>query len=224
MVDITPLPPEERPIPAPAPAPPPYQPPMPSANPYEFITNPGMAQVGPPKKKRIIVVAGMFLVLLMVGLIIASVLSSGGGGPKEEYLKALQLQTQLIHISELGEKQAHGSATKNLAITARLSLTNTQEDLTSLAKKAGVSADAKTLTAGLYGELDKKLEDAELNNRFDEEFTATLQELLDSYRQTLKKIYDQTQNTNDKKTVQKIFNNAQQLISDNEEDEEKKTE
>lgn len=217
MVDITPLNQE------PDQVPPPYHPAVPDVNPYEFITNPGVEPVGPPKKQRILVVAVIALVLVMVGVLIISLLSSSGGGPKDAYLKLVQQNAQLVHVSELGEKTASSSPTKNLAVTARFSLTNTQTSITALAKKAGAPTDAASISAGLDKKIDAKLADAELNNRFDEEFTATLQELLDAYQKELKNIYEQTTNSNDKKTLEQAYNSTVQLISENKTDTDKTT-
>jgi hypothetical protein len=192
----------------------------PGSNPYEFITNPGTPKKqglfsGGPKKQRILVVAVLGLVLLMVGIIVAAVISSSGNGNKQDYLALLQQQSELIRVSEIGEKTAHDSKARNLALTAKLSLTSTQGTLTSLAKKAGAQTDAKSIALGKDSSIDTKLADAEQTNSFDDEFIKTIQDLLDKYSQTLKKLYDEATSSSAKSTLQQAYNNAQQLISDN---------
>lgn len=223
MVDINPLPPEQN-----------NQTPLtpealqqPGPNPYDFITNTNTVPTGPPKQRRILVVAGIFLVIMIIGIVLASVLrNANSGGPKELYAGVIKQQNQIIFISEIGEKNAQGSAARNLAITTRLSMANAKESVTAIAKKSGAPLDSKSIGSGKDPKIEAALVDADQNNRFDEAFIEMIQEMLQKHQQKLREIYNKTSSSIDKQELRKTYNNIQQLIIDNtpKEDEETRQE
>jgi hypothetical protein len=198
-------------------APPPYQPVTPRHNPYEFITNPGpppkkslLPKVNSKKQRLIIAVAGA-VVLLLIGLILLSLLNSGSAALKADYLKLLQQQTELIRVSDVGATKAKQSEAKNLAITAKLTLTSQQIETLKLAKSAGAETNPKFLTLGKNAQTDTQLTTAEQANQFDVTFVKTMLEGLQAYQQTLKKVQDAS-DANTKATLSTYYSAVSSLI------------
>lgn len=175
-------------------------------DPYSFITNPGTAQQRPvgggSMKSRLIIVGVSAAVLLVVVMIFVALLGSSGKGLAKDYQDLLQQQTELVRVSEIGREKAAQSDAKNLAITTSLSISGQQKALLSIAKKAGAKTDTKSLALGKNVDTDSTLNTAEQANQFDTVFIKTVQDELTTYKQTLKKIYDQTT----KKTTKDILN------------------
>lgn len=194
-------------------APPPMQP----APGYEFLNNEpqkkSIVPGGGSKKGRVIVVvAGAFL-LLFIGIVVAAILGNAGNGTKNDLIRAVQQQAELVRISEIGTKDATGPEARNLAVTTNLSLASSQESLRALATKAGAKLDKQAINAGLNEQTDKDLEQAKQINRFDEVFTELLQTQLLAYQQTLKRIHDAAQNESSKTTLAELYNNATALVN-----------
>lgn len=200
------------------PAPPPIQPLPAQHDPYSFITNPGQ----PAKKKllpggnskmgRLVIAGGGAMILIMLALIVVSVLGSSGGAVKTDYLRLAQQQAELIRISDIGIAKARQSDAKNLAITTQYSLTSQQPAVLELAKKAGVTTDVKTLAAAKDAKTDAALTAADQSNKFDEVFIKTLLSQLQSYRETLKKIYDASSSESTRNTLSKDYDAVNALI------------
>lgn len=205
------------------PAPPPYQPGTPSNNPYDFITNPPESPKrglfsGGSKNQRVLLIGGLATVLLTIGVLIAAVLSSSDSGVKQDYLSLIQQQAEIVRISEIGEETAHDTTAKNLAITTKLSVSSDHAATLAIAKKAGAPTDIKSIALGKNDKVDALLTDAEQVNQFDEVFIKTMDELLSTYQQLLKKLYNQSTNPDTKKTLQHAYNNALLLTAQEQDD------
>ncbi len=200
------------------PAPPPLQPGSAQHNPYEFITNPGkpgkknLLPGGSSMMGRIVIAGGGVAILMMLVLIVVSVLSKGGSALKTDYLNLVNQQAELIRISDVGVSKARQADAKNLAITTNYSLTSQQADVVALAKGAGVAVDAKTLAAAKDAKTDALLTSADQSNTFDEVFLKTLLAQLQTYQQTLKKIYDASSSQSTKNTLYKDYDAVNSLI------------
>ncbi len=205
-------------LPAAPPAPPPLQRVTAQHNPYDFITNPG----APAKKKllpggnsktgRLLLAAAAGVVLIVLALVVMAVLNSGSSALKTDYANLAQQQAELIRVSGVGATKARQAEAKNLAITTQYTLTSQQPGILSLAKKAGASTDAKTLTLGKDAQTDAALTSADQANQFDEVFTKTLREGLQKYQQALKKIYDATSSSSTRDTLSKDYNAIDALL------------
>ncbi len=199
------------------PAPPPYQPVTPHHNPYEFITNPGpppkksLLPKGNSKMQRLIIAAAGATILLLIVLIFLSFLSRGSATLKADYLKLLQQQTELIRVSDIGLTKAKQPEAKNLAITAKLTLTSQQTETLKLAKSAGAETNTKFLVLGKNAQTDTQLTAAEQANQFDVTFVKTMLEGLQAYQKTLKSVHDASDATA-KTTLNSYYSAVNNLI------------
>lgn len=169
---------------------------------------------GSSKKGRIVIAVIGAALILIIGIIVSSILGNAGESTKNDLVTAVQQQTELIRISDIGIKDAAGAEAKNLAITTNLSLSSVQDDLQDLATKAGAKLEKRTIDAGKDEQTDKDLESAKQINRFDETFTEVMQEKLLAYQQTLKRIHEAAQNESSKNTLSELYNNASNLIKE----------
>jgi lipopolysaccharide export LptBFGC system permease protein LptF len=174
---------------------PPQQYQQPNQNPYEFILSgppqkPGFG--GGSQKKRILIVAAGGAVLLMVFMLVFSLIFSGGKGSTETLLSIARQQSELIRVANEGAQRARGPQAQNLAMTTKLSLTSAQQDLQAYIKSQGIKVKQKELAAPPNSRTDAELTAAEQDNRFDEAFTALMQQQLTAYQAALKQAYDET--------------------------------
>jgi len=199
------------------PAPPPMQPIAPGNNPYQFITEPAKQPKksllgGGSKMQRILMIVGVVSLLIIVAIVFMSIINSAGSGLKNDYQNLVQQQAEIIRVSDIGISKGRGASAKNLAITTKLSLESSQDELSKLAKGAGAGTDSKSIALGKDANTDKELTSAEQANRFDEAFAVKLTELLSDYQKTLKRLYDQTTKASAKATLQQAYNNASILM------------
>lgn len=152
------------------------------------------------------------MVLITIIIIVITLLGSAGSESRNDYQNLVQQHAEILRISTVGVEKARGADAKNLAITAKLSLQTLQADVNGIAGKAGASVDPETLALGADPETDTLLTAAEQDNRFDETFAAKLTELLNEYRQTAQRLYDQSSNTETKSILEQTYNASGQLM------------
>lgn len=198
------------------PAPPPIQPVTQGHDPYAFITDtkkqakkpliPG----GNSKISRIIIAGVGVVVLIMLALIAYSFINSGSSAQRQDFQTLVQQQAELIRISEIGVSKAKQADAKNLAVTAKYSLSSQQPQITKLAQQAGAKTDAKTLALGKEPATDAQLTSAEQTNQFDAVFIETFKSKLQKYQQLLQKIYD----SSGKKSTKDILSKDYRALKD----------
>ena len=185
---------------------------------YDFILNANhkpakkpLLPTGNSKQSRILIVVIGAVVLLIVAIIAMVLISSAGKAGKADLIKAAQLQSEIVRISELGAERAKGSTAKNLAITASYSVQSDQAVLRSALSKQGIKISDSQLAAGKNQTTDATLTSADQSNKFDEVFIKTLQTQVSTYQQTLKAAYNATSSKSLQQTLSDQFQHAELL-------------
>jgi hypothetical protein len=183
---------------------------------YDFITNP----VKPPKKGlfsfgkgnrsgTLVIIAGG-LVLLTLILLIGS-LFFGGDSNKDVLLAVARKQSQVIATAERGAKDGGTAQTQALGLAIELSMTTQQQELVAqLSKKDKVKE--KEYASEVSADVTKQLETAERNGRFDEAFTAVIQQELEEYQTELKTANNSVQTKSTKIVLAESFEDAGLLL------------
>lgn len=200
------------------PAPPPITPASGGQNPYDFITNPGSPTKkgllsGGSKQQRVIIVVIGALLILVVAIMIFAALSNSGKSRSADWLTLAQQQTEAIRVSTLGSTSAVDDSTKNLAVTARLTLESQQAQILKYAKQSGASTKPASLAGGKNSKTDSQLTTAKQVNNFDETFTKIMQAQLLSYAQNIKKLYDSSNDKSVKSVLGSYFNAVKPLLA-----------
>ncbi|HTE57456.1 MAG TPA: hypothetical protein VK694_01840 [Verrucomicrobiae bacterium] len=186
-------------------------------NQYDFI----MGSPNGPKPKfsiksgssnKMFIYAIIGLAVLLVPFIIYMVLFAGAPDNKEQLVKVVQQQTELIRVAEVGLKQSRDDNAKNLARTTSLSITSDLSSLKSTLNSQKVKTPSKLLNGGKNAKTDQLFTNAQQNNRFDEVFLKELQDELVAYQKSVKSTYDLTTNTKLKATLSTQYKNASLLI------------
>jgi hypothetical protein len=186
-------------------------------NPYEFITNAGKPQKSPgiggnSTKTRLFVVLGGVLLLIIIGSIVASVLSSAGKGDLADLKNIAAEQQELIRLADLGKEKAGDSVTRNLAYNTSLSTTTQQQKLIAYLQTRGVKLTKEQLDVKKKATVDKELETAASNNRFDEAFSKLLNDSLLKYNQSLSSAYKSATGPKSKAVLEESFNNSVSIL------------
>ncbi len=176
---------------------------------YDFILNHGankpkpslLPGFGGSKKQRLLVMGLGGAILLMLIILGYSLLF--GGNKNQTVLEVAQSQQELIRVSTLGaDKTTRGSAARALATTTELTLISNQKEVIAQLKKHGQKTNTKNLAVKKNAQTDAALQEAALNNRYDEVFTQLLQKQLVEYQKLLKTAYGSTSN----QTLQNLLN------------------
>lgn len=199
--------------PYPQPAPPP-QGPQPQ---YDFITNPikppkrGLFSFGKGNRSGLLIIIAGGLVLLTVLLVVGSLLF-GGTSDKEALLRVAQKQSEIIAVSEIGEKDGGGNQARSLALAVKLTVTTEQQAMVAqIAKRDKVKA--KEYAAEPSAEVTKQLETAQRNGRFDEVFNNVIKQELTEYQQELRTANSAVTSKTAKRLLAKDFENVGLLLS-----------
>lgn len=165
----------------------------PTSNPYDFITSPTNTSAGgfrsDNKKQRILLVAVAAIVVIFLFVVVSTLLGNAGKAQTQKLTELAQTQTELARIAGIGSTKAGSLETKSLAINAQLSLISSRQDTINILKKRGVKLKDKQLAASRNSKTDALLQDAGVNNRFDQTFTETIQTKLASYQKQAKSVY-----------------------------------
>lgn len=185
-------------------------------NPYDFIASSGTPTKkslfgGGKQGKLFLGVAGLGIITVV--LVIAALLFGGGGSSEDLYWKAIQQQSEISRVANLGAKSARNTQARNLAITARQTMSSQQTELYSLAKVAGIEKiEPKKVALGMNSKTDEQLTTANQTNQFDEKFIEIMTSQLKDYQATLKKLYDASSSDKNKATLDKLFSQVQILV------------
>lgn len=196
------------------------EPPPAAPDPYDFLR----PTAGPPKGPRgWLANAGPKKLLISalalvggLGLVAATAALIFGSGPsnKQQLIDIAAEQNELIRIAEIGTTKSRGTTAKNLAFTAKYTLTTDQQPLLNALKKQRAKPTNRQLASGRNPRTDELLTAAEQANRFDEVFIKTLQEKLQAYQRQLKAAYDNpASGPKLKATLAQQYKNAVQLIN-----------
>lgn len=188
------------------PAPPPA--PMPQGNPYDFIINPqnkGGRGFGSMKQRLMIVALGGGVLLVMIIVFIA--LIGGGGGNSTNLVSLAAQQNEIARIAAIGVEKSVSSNTKNLAITAQITIESSKQDTIALLQKSGKKIGDKQLTSSQNSEIDAQLSSAAAGGSFDATFNKILADKLTTYRANLQ-TYLGTATSNQALVIQDSLNTA----------------
>jgi hypothetical protein len=182
-------------------------------NDYDFILgggqSPGSYQNPGDKKKRLLVVLGGGAVLLMVFAIVFSLIFGGGDKNTAALVSLAQRQTELMRVADIGIEKSRGSASQNLAVTTKLSVASSQNELLPL---VGRKVPPKELSLNQNSKIDEQLTAAEQNNRFDEEFTEIINSELTDYAGALQQAIDATPGKATRAALLSAYQNTQLLL------------
>lgn len=187
-------------------------------NQYEFIMNPSR----PPKRRfdfhnnlkaRIAVVAVLLILVVIVATVVSSFLNKDAQAQAQRLTEVAQAQSEIIRVSALAKDKAKKEDTRNFALNAKLSVESSQQEIRKVLSKRGVSEKSlnKQLSAGKNSKTDAALDEAAKNNRFDETFTAILNQQLKDYQKLLQGAFA-SGNSDEKKAITYSYENAARLV------------
>lgn len=191
-----------------------------SQNPYGFILNPNQGQNSPnmrgvggnSMRSRILLVVGGMVLLLVVGSILASVLSSAGTRDNKSLTDIVAQQQELIRVAELGSDKSSDYKTRSLAYTTKLSVTTQQQKLIAYLGENSVVVSKEQLASKLQANVEKELETAANNNRFDETFAKLLDTELRNYATAMKEVYDSVGSEKTREILAESFTSSVTLL------------
>lgn len=187
------------------------------SNPYEFITNPQK----PPRRKfniggsmggRIAIAVSILVLIIISYVLLSSFLGRENKAQVDRLVEVGEVQSELVRISALAEKEAKGTKAQNLAANTSLSLQSSQQDIKKLLNGRGVGSKGldKRFAAGKNAKTDTTLTEASQNNRFDETYTTVVNKELADYQKLLNAAFE-SGTANEKKSLQTLFQNAKLL-------------
>lgn len=163
------------------------------------------------KKKRLLLIFGGGVLFITLIVIIFGLISSLNNKDREFLINMVQQHAEIVRVAEIGEDKARNQATRNLAVTTKLALQSSQDDIVNIANKTGKVSSAD-IAGGMSVQTDEELETAEQNNSFDEAFEEILYELLEEYRATLVEAYDISTSEANKQVYSDTFNQIRALL------------
>ncbi|MDZ7744410.1 MAG: hypothetical protein U5K77_01470 [Candidatus Saccharibacteria bacterium] len=184
---------------------------------YDFILNDkkgskkSLLPAMDPKKKRLLLIFGGGVLFITLIVIIFGLISSLNNKDREFLINMVQQHAEIVRVAEIGEDKARNQATRNLAVTTKLALQSSQDDIVNIANKTGKVSSAD-IAGGMSVQTDEELETAEQNNSFDEAFEEILYELLEEYRATLVEAYDISTSEANKQVYSDTFNQIRALL------------
>ena len=198
----------------------PDQQPSNSGNPYDFIMRSpaekprGLkgALTSGSKAVRAAIFGGGAIIILLLAIVLFSIL--GGSNANVEALSNLaSQQNEILEIADIGAEKANDAVTKNLAVTVKLAVTDSQNDTLELLDKAGGGLKKNEL-AKLSADLTSQLESADASGNFDDTFTKLLTEKLSAYRVSVQNAYKLSESSGEKQLLQNSFNGVNQLLGE----------
>lgn len=184
-------------------------------NPYDFITSPVQAPTGGfgsfNKKQRILLVVIASVVIIIIFVVVSSFLGKAGQAQNQKLAELAQTQTEIVRIASIGFSKSKNLETKSLAINTQLSVESSKQDTRNALKKRGVKIKDKTLAAGKNTKTDALLQEATINNRFDQTFTEIIQTMLASYQRQAKSVYESS-NPGEQKIFKPSINGVSLLL------------
>lgn len=151
---------------------------------------------------RILVVLVGLVGLLIGGFFVASLLFKTPDNA-QRLLAVATTQQELIRVSDLGSKNVDDSRLQNFALTSKLSLTSSQQQLVSFLGKIGTEVDPKVLSASADNRTDAALKASESANTYDSTFASIMQRNLKKYEGSLKQAIQASTSRSEKELLLK---------------------
>jgi hypothetical protein len=167
-------------------------PPKPEQTPYDFFLANQQHGAKPVKSPFMLVVIGAVVIIVII-IIAALLLSTGNGGNKQQILSVVRKQQEIVRVAELGTKGAQSTEAANLAVTTKLSVTTSQQQLIAAVKS---KFSEKDLDFAKDANVDTQLEQATQASRFDETFIKIMKQELADYETALQAAYQVTTSDN----------------------------
>jgi Tfp pilus assembly protein PilN len=177
---------------------------------YSFLQGNNQS-AGRSKKQRIMIAVGGGVALLIVIFMAVSLLFGGGENTAERSLKIAQLHTELIRVSELGQKSARSQTAKNLATNTNVTLLSDEAAVLAIANE-DQKVSSKLLKAGQDSDTDKALTEAEQRNQFDEIFVPLLVAELKEYQSELKEAFENSNSKKNKQVYSDLYDDLTKII------------
>lgn len=192
---------------------------QPHNDPYGFITNPQQLPqksrgVGNSMLSRIIIVVGGVLLLLIIGSVVVSLMGRAGQAATNNLKGIYAEQQEIIRIAGLGSKDALSTDAKSFAATVSLSITSSQQKIKE--ELGDTKLSDQELAAKKNADTDKVLEGAKATNSYDEVLQDTLTNQLQSYMQTLQKVFNETDDEALKQVISSAFDSASAIVASTE--------
>lgn len=201
---------------SPSPAPPPA--PMPPVNqgPYDFIMKedqkkPRFSFSG--SKKQILFLSLAAVILIMIVFIAGALITSSGKSTTQTLVNLAEEQTELARVADIGVAKSRGSASKNLATTTKLAMQSSLQDTIALLKKQGHKLKTKELSLKRNAATDTTLNNAALNNNFDDTFLQIMQSQLKTYQTDVKQAFDASKSKNEKALLAASYNGMTVILA-----------
>lgn len=186
------------------------------SNDYAFIMNPDQ----PPRRSRlpggnsmmgrVLLVLGGLLMLLVLFALIRGLLSSSN---LNDFVGLAQEQQAMIHLTEKATEQPGLSETnRNFAITAQLSLANSQNETIGYLNKNGKKVNGRQLALKISAATDKRLEDAGSTGSYDTVFHDIMKQKLDNYGSTLQQAYGRTKGPKGRQLLSNEYDRTKLLM------------
>ncbi len=190
------------------------------SDPYGFILNDppkkkrAILPQGNSKKQRLIIMAGVAIAALTLFILIFALIFGSRGDSVKNIKTVAAQQQEIIRIAQLGEKQARSSKTQSFAVSTKLSITSSQQQVFAYLTKKDQMPKGKELGLAQSSKNDTILQTAADNGQFDEVFEETMTSLLQSYQKSLSKYYDSASSATQKQLLQDAYVQAKQLTTE----------
>lgn len=208
--------------PPPAPAQPP-QGPQPQPQPqgpnqqYDFILDNqppkggGFNATSTSMLQRALIVGGGLVVLIILAVVFINILS--GGNNHAATIKVAQEQTEIARVAtEAATQQSIDETTKDVALTAQLSITSDQQQLLALLAKEGVKPDTKQLALLKNSQTDSQLSTAEQAGTYGSTFLTVLKADLAGYQTSLKQAFNGSHSKSERQLLSNAYDSATLLL------------
>lgn len=191
-------------------------------NQYDFIMNgspkpPRNPLLGTGLGARIAVIAGLLIIIIIIGAVINSFLTKGDRVQTDRLVEIAQTQTEIIRVSSLAKDKAKDINTLNLAVSTRLSVESSHQEVKASLAARGVKGKSlnKKLAASKNPKTDAALDEATKNSRFDETFLTIINKQLTDYQKLLQAAYPGSK-TKERSVLTASYENAGRLVKKSE--------
>jgi hypothetical protein len=191
-----------------------FQAPPPSNNsqsPYDFFMG---SDNTPPKntaagKKLLFMVAMGVGILAALAVLLAVI--TGGSKASPQLVSVLQSQQEIVRVAKDGTKNAQATNLKNFSLTASISLTSAQSELTTYINKLGGKVGKNELNLAKNPQTDKALAASITTSTYDTTYTSVMQGELNTYETKLQSATVAALSENERALLQRYIIGAQLL-------------
>lgn len=185
-------------------------------NPYDFITSPGQPAPKAGKsstRSRLVVIAVGILLLVILASVAFSFLGSADRTARQNLKNIVAEQEELIRVAALGIQDAQSADVKGRAYIVSTSVQTSQQEIISLLESGKASIEPQEKVAKKDSKTDEALSAAAASNRYDEAFTAILDEKLEEYLQSLKTTYDGMSGEKSRTALSSAYSSASIILA-----------